>query len=157
MPEPPAPEEIARWQRWFAVECNNHAWSQTARAERTAASDREMLYAAYAAAYHWSKVGTALNDARAELLLAHVHALLGEAAPALAYARRVLAYCENNPCEDWDLAFAHAELAHAAAVAGDHALHAEHYALARARGEAIADEEDRRVFLEEFARIPRPA
>jgi hypothetical protein len=54
------------------------------------------------------------------------------------------------------VAFTHAELAHAAAVAGDPALHAEHYALAQATGAAISEEEDRVVFMTELARIPAP-
>ncbi len=26
MPQQPGDEELARWQRWFAVELNNQAW-----------------------------------------------------------------------------------------------------------------------------------
>ncbi len=116
-----------------------------------------MLLAAYTAAFHWSKVGNELNFMRADLLLAHAHALLGHAAEALRYAQSVLVFCEANPCEDWDLAFAHTALAHAAVVAGDARLHRQHYALAQATGQAIKDQEDRDVFLAEFARIATPA
>jgi hypothetical protein len=156
MAEQPTREERERWERWFAVECNNAAWGLAAKEGREAEEEREMLWLAYAAALHWSKAGTPLHVARAELLLAHVHALRGEGETALRSARSCLAFFEGNPGEDWDLAFAHAEMAHAAAAAGDPALHARHHALARERGEAIRDPEDRRVFLEEFARIPAP-
>ncbi len=155
MSEKPSPEETARWHRWFAVDCNNLAWSLAGKATRTPAEDREMLNRAYAAAYHWSRVGQPVNDARADLLVAHVHALLGQAEMALACAQRCLAFFEREAAEDWDLAFAHAEVAHAAAAAGDGELHARHYALAQERGAAIADEEDRHIFLEEFERIPK--
>jgi hypothetical protein len=113
-----------------------------------------MLSAAYAAAFHWSKVGKPINDMRADLLLAHVHALVGKGAEALSYAKNCLIFCEKNACEDWDLAFAHAEVAHAAAVIGDAELHAEHYATAKELGGSLKEAEDRKIFAAEFSRIP---
>ncbi len=156
MTESPSLEIIAQMQRWFAVECNNACWDLIERKERSPREDREMLYCAYAAAYHWSKTGTPLNGARAELALAHTHGLLGHANLALEYARSALEYFENHPCEDWDLAFGHAALAFAAAVASDKVDHAWHYAEARRLGEAIADPQDRAIFMDSFARIPAP-
>jgi len=47
MPQPPSAEELSRWHRWFAVECNNRAWQLADQAERTAAEDDEMLNAAH--------------------------------------------------------------------------------------------------------------
>ena len=153
MAKQPTQKTIDKWQRWFAIDCNNRTWNLTSKPERTPDEDREMLLGAYAAAFHWSKIGKPINDARADLTLAHVHALLGHDI-SLYYAQRSLAFFENNAGEDWDLAFAHAEMAQAAAVIGDKESHARHYALARERGLAIQDEEDRNVFMEEFARIP---
>jgi hypothetical protein len=154
MTEQPAQAGIDQWHRRFAVEGNNHTWDLAARPERSPAENQDMLYSAYAAAFHWSKVGTPLHRARAEITLAHVHALLGQAELALSYARRSLAFFENNEGEDWDLAFAYAEMAHAAATGCDPALHAKYYALAQEQGRAIKDEEDQRIFLEELSRIP---
>lgn len=153
MAEAPTPEMIARMHRFFAVECNNGSWDLIEKADRTEQDNRNMLYMAYSAAYHWSIVGTPLNGARADMLLSQVHSYLGEGNAALVYARRALNFCENNPCEDWDLAFAHAGLALAASVAGEADLHRRHYALAIQHGEAIQDEEDRRIFIESFAKI----
>ena len=45
-------------------------------------------------------------------------------------------------------------MAHAAAAKGDAKLHALHHASAKERGVEIKDDEDRRIFFEEFARIP---
>lgn len=151
-----ASEEIARWHRHFAVDANNQAWDLAAQATRTAEEDQAMLNAAYTAAYHWAEVGTPLNWARADVALAHVHALLGHSRLALEHAWRCLAFFDANPQEgeDWDRAFAYAVLAHAAAAAGDRELHADAYARAAALGHAIADAEDRSIFLDEFARIP---
>lgn len=154
MDEQPTQETIERWHRWFAVECNNTAWNLTSKQDRTADEDQEMLNLAYASAYHWSEVGQPINIARGNITLSHAHSLLGDGDLALGYARRALEFFEHNECEDWDLAFAHLEIALAAAVEGEESLHAEHYATARSLGEAIQDEEDRHVFMDEFDRIP---
>lgn len=154
MTEPPSQETIDRWHHHFAVECNNRAWDLSNQATRTVIEDDEMLSAAHAAAFHWSKVGQAVHGARADVTLAHMHALLGHGPLALHYARRCLTFFESEPCEDWDLAFAHAEMAHAAAASGDAELHARHYAEATERGAAIQDAEDRAAFEAELARIP---
>jgi hypothetical protein len=151
------PDEIAKAHRWFAVECNNRGWDLASQASRTPAEAQEMVFAAHAAAFHWAKVGAPLNFMRADLLLAHAHALTGSPAEALRYAERVLLFCQTNPCEDWDVAFAYAAMALAAFAGGDRARHRKFYALAAAQGPAIKDREDREVFLAEFARLPRPA
>lgn len=147
-------ETTAFWQRRFAVDCNNRAWALSSQGARNQDEDREMLDAAHAASFHWGKIGAAVNRARADVLLAHVHALLGHGQQALAHARDCLAFFEAGNGEDWDLAFAHLEMALAAAAAGDPALHAAHYAVAARLGAAIEDPEDREVFLAELARIP---
>jgi hypothetical protein len=152
--EQPDKETIDKWHRWFAVECNNRAWDLAAAAGRSPEEDREMLDTAHASAFHWAKVGRPVNGMRAELLLANVHALLGHGAEALSYARRCLAFCEGNECEEWDVAFSHVQMALAAAVAGERELHAKHYATARQLGSALQEEADRKVFAGEFSRIP---
>jgi hypothetical protein len=151
------PEETKKMHRWFAVECNNRAWDLVVKPGRTPAEVQELRLAAHAAAFHWSKIGTPLNDMRAEVLLAHVSALLGQGAESLRYAGQVLQYCQSNPCEDWDLAFAYMEMALASSVVGDSTAHRRFHALAAAQGADIKDAEDRTVFLAEFARIPPPA
>jgi len=154
MNDEPGPEMIEKWHRRFAVECNNHTWDLIDKPKRTAAEDQEMLNNAYASLYHWSNAGTPIHIARGDVNLAHVHALRGEGEMALRYAQSCLAFFENNAGEDWDLAFAHAEMAFAAAVKGDAELHARHYSEAKRRGEAIQEEEDRKVFLDVLSRIP---
>ena len=149
----PSPEDIAKFHRYFAAQCNNRAWDLASQNQRTADEEREMLNAAYAAAFHWSKVGTPINDARADMTLAHVHSLLGNGDQALYYAGRCLSFFEQNEGEDWDLAFAHAEMALATATCGDHDTCRKHVALAQETGATIKNDEDRKAFDEEFARI----
>ena len=59
---------------------------------------------------------------------------------------------EGNPdaVEDWDRAFAYDSLARAYAAGGDTAAARETREQAQTAGEAIADEEDREVFLNWF-------
>ena len=79
MAERPSDEEIAKWHRWFAIECNNRGWELADMESRDTAQDTEMLHCAHAAAFHWDKIGTEVNVARAASLLAQVHALMGNA------------------------------------------------------------------------------
>jgi hypothetical protein len=157
MPDMVSPEEVAKWNRWFAVECNNRAWRLAEQDARTRDEDEEMLHCAHAAALHWGRVGTDLHRNRAAMLLAHVHALLGDGANALRYARPAFAYVERNESPAWEVAFAHAVLANAAAAAHDRALHAQHYNAARELGAALPDPEDRSIFEATFRVVPAPA
>lgn len=152
----PTPDEIARFHRWHAVECNNLAWKLSEQTSRTPAEDDLMLDAAHASAFHWGQVGSELNQARAQMLLGQVHAALGLGTTAWAYARRSYEYLAAHEPPDWELAFVHAVLAHAASAAGDAALHQQHYALAEQLGQAIADPEDKAVFQHTFQHVPRP-
>ena len=156
MSDQPAPEEINAWHKRFAASCNNSAWNLIEKPERTAAEGREMIYLAYAAAYHWSVVGTPVNHARAEILLAHALALFGKGDDAKEYARSALSFFEAGNGEDWDIPFAHLEMALAAASQGDYDRHRLHYDLARSTGEVISEQEDRDIFFHELARIPPP-
>lgn len=90
------------------------------------------------------------------MLLGHVHAALGAGRTALVYAQQSLDYLAAHEPEQWEIAFAHAILAHAAFAAGDAALHRRHYAKALELGRAIADPEDQEIFFNTFNLIPRP-
>jgi hypothetical protein len=151
-----APEELARWTRWFAIECNNRAWRLAEAQRRTGDEDEEMLHSAHAAALHWGRVGTELHKARATMLLGHVHALLGHGAIARDYARKSFEYVASHDSPAWEVAFAHAVLANAAAAARETQLHSRHYAMAKALGAALSDAEERAIFDATFAAIPAP-
>jgi hypothetical protein len=157
MAQAPAAEDVRKWHKWFAVECNNRAWRLAEQTARTPAEDEEMVHAAHAAALHWSKVGTALHQARAAMLLGQVHALVGDGKRALHYARESFAFVsaqEDTP--GWEIAFAHAVLANAAAANDEHSLHHTHYARAKALGGALNDDEERAIFEATFRTVPAP-
>lgn len=149
-------QDVATWHRRFAVDANNRAWQLSEAATRSGAEDQAMLEAAHAAAYHWRKIGTDVHVARAEMLLAHVHALLGHGTIAMPYARASFASVTSRESPDWEIAFAHAVLANAASAAADAPLHAHHYALAKKLGTSLASAEERQIFDATFSRIPIP-
>lgn len=115
-----------------------------------------MLHAAHAAAWHWARVGTELNGARANMLLGMAHALAGDGPLALRYATSSFNYFNEHEAPTWEQAFAHAALAAAAKAAGNAGLHAEHHAEAERLGAAIADAEERAIFMRSFNQVPRP-
>ena len=117
---------------------------------------RELLFVAYAAAHHWSQVGTAVHVARAELLLTRAHALSGHGDLAMHYARSAFDFITGHESEGWELAFAHAGIAEAAAVCGEVSMHRNFYASAKALGDALPDQGDRSVFFASFDRLPVP-
>jgi len=156
MAERPSPEDIARWHQWFAAACNNRAWELIERPSRAPSEVHEMLHAAHAAAWHWTRVGTSLQEARANMLLGMAHALAGEGVLGLRYAMLAFNYFNEHEAPDWEQAFAHATLAAAAHAAGQADLHVEHYAEAARLGEAIADAEDRAVFMRSFQQVSKP-
>ncbi|MEQ1758828.1 MAG: hypothetical protein ABL986_10950 [Vicinamibacterales bacterium] len=155
MADPEVDETRRQWHKRFAVDANNRAWALSELPTLTEDEQREMLVAAHASAYHWSVIGTPTHHARADLLLGRVYALLGHGGPAQQFASRALAGISASQPEMWELAFAHAVQANAAAIAGDASTHADHYARASRLGEQL-DGEDRDIFLKTFSLIPVP-
>jgi hypothetical protein len=155
MTNKPDPNEVRKWHEWFAVECSKTTWKLIGKTERTAAVDRQMLYVAHAAAFHWSMVGAPLDQARAELALSRVFAILGHATDALRYAQRFLAYCDNNPCDERDVALGYVAMSHAGALLRDKGMHGEFYQAAEEKARALETEQDLRSVEVELARVPR--
>jgi hypothetical protein len=117
--------------------------------------DEEMLNAAHASALHWAQAGTELNRMRATMLLAEVHALLGNGKSALAYAVAMRDFFLNqDDTPDWEIAFTHAIHAHAAHVAGETETHGTAYREAQEALDAISDPADRKIVQQTFDHIP---
>jgi hypothetical protein len=148
-------EEIQKWHRRHAVAANNRAWELSEQAELGTAEKTELLLAANAAAYHWSKIGTKTQIALAEVLLGRTFAILGQGNLAMQFAASAFTYFSSHDCETWELAFAHAILAHAATVSGDAPLHRTHYEKAKGLGD-LCGEQDKSLFLATFNLIPPP-
>ena len=147
--------DTAAAHRWFAIETNNAvwAWLEALPTASTASPADPILHAAHASYFHWSQIGTVINQARAASLVANVHATLGSSSLATAFANECFELLDQagDDATDWDLAFAHDSLARAYAASG-RADAADQHARARAAGDAIADPEDKAVFDDWFNR-----
>jgi uncharacterized protein HemY len=153
-----SPELDAAGHRRLGVELFNRVWTLIEKADRTPAETDEMIHAAHASRYHWSKAGTAANLGRGEWQVARVYSVLGRGEPARWHAARCLAYVEAavaaGEADDWDLPAAYEAMARAAAVAGDPGeavtwRDRAHEALAR-----VADPADREVVEGDLATLP---
>jgi hypothetical protein len=154
-PDPP-PDPALETHRALAVELYNRAWELLAIEARTADQDDELVSAAHASAWHWSRAGTAANAARAHWLCSRVYARLGRGEPAVHHARRAneIVAAGGDGFEDWDAAAAAEAMARALAVTGDPAGCAAWKARAVLAVGAITDPEDRAVIEADLATLP---
>ena len=136
----------------FAKKINGLVWTLLEKPDRSNAEDWEMLPASHASLYHWLQVGTGLHHQRGEWLVSPVRTVLGNGNEAVVHADRCLELKEyyNNLMEDFDFAFAYESAAGANALAGNSKDAEKSIERAKSAGEAIAIEEDRVIFFNEF-------
>jgi len=136
----------------FAKSSFNRVWELLENKARSPEEDQEMLLAAHASLYHWTKAGTAVHYQRGSWMISRVHQALREPEPCLAWALQCLEITEDHPSdmEDFDLAYAQEGLARAYALAGDQEKALRHWQQAAELGEKITDPEDRKIFLADF-------
>jgi hypothetical protein len=141
---------------YFAQSTNSRVWKLLEKPDRTQAENDEMLHAAHACIYHWGVAGTAVHQQRGEWLISRVHILLGHANEALRHAERCFELTESNKSlmQDFDIAYALEGMARAHAMIGDRKAAEEFMALARQAGRAIANAEDRSIFMGDFENAP---
>ncbi len=156
--ETTTPELDVVAHRLLAVELFNHVWTLIEKADRTPAETDEMIHAAHASRYHWSKAGTTVNFGRGEWQVARVYAVLGRGEPARWHAARCLAYLQAasaaGEADDWDLPAAYEVMARAAAVAGEGAEATTWRDRAREALAGIADPADRELIEGDLATLP---
>jgi DNA-binding transcriptional MerR regulator len=146
-----SPEE----ERQVAVDLFNHVWELLETPDRTLEQDDRMLHAAHASRFHWERVGTATNLAIGEWQVSRVYSVLGRAEPALHHGARCLAICEAEDVAPFYRAEAYEAIARAHAVAGDRVASASAEAEAWRAAERIEDEEERQMFAQDMATVPR--
>jgi DNA-binding transcriptional MerR regulator len=145
----------AEEERQVAVDLFNHTWELLETVDRTVEQDDRMVHAAHASRFHWERVGNATNLAIGEWQISRVYSVLGRTEPALHHARRCLEICEAGDVAPFYVAEAYEAAARAHAVAGDRAGAAEAEAQAWRAAEAIEDPEERQMFEQDMATIPR--
>lgn len=133
----------------FAKRFNGEVWNLLEKKDRTQEEDERMIAAAYASNFHWSFVGTEVNQQRGEWILARVYTVLGEAPLAVKHASRCLELTNNfkEKMEDFDIAFAYEGIARAQALAGDGEEAKVYLEMAKKAGAEIADSEDKEIFV----------
>jgi DNA-binding transcriptional MerR regulator len=148
----------AATHRRLGIDLFNHTWTLIEKASRTPAETDEMIHAAHASRYHWSRAGTTANLGRGEWQCSRVYATLGRGEPAVWHARRCLEYSEAaaaaGEAESWDVPSSYEAMARALAVAGDRAAAEEWRSRARAAVAAIAEPEDRQIIEQDLATLP---
>ena len=147
--------DLIKWHQYFAIECNNRAWDLSTQT-RNDAEDMEMLNAAHASALHWAAIGKELNNMRATMLLAEVHALLGYGKTALVNAEKMREYFLGIDTPDWEIAFVHTIYAHAAYASGETTIHKTAYQEALNALNTISDNQDREIVQKTFDGVARP-
>jgi hypothetical protein len=142
--------------RALGVALYNHVWTLLETADRTPAQVDEMIHAAHASRFHWSRAegSEPVNLARGEWQCSRAYAVLGRGEPALWHARRCLAINEANGSADWDIASAYEAMARASLVVGDLDAAADWKARATAALDAIADQDDREIIEGDLAALP---
>ena len=152
---PDDPLDPAR-HRSIGIGLFNHVWTLLEKPDRSAGEDDEMIHAAHASRFHWSRAEGVepANLARGEWQLSRVYAVLGRAEPAMWHARRSLAIVEDHAIGDFDLAAAYEAIARASAVADDREAAASWKARAVQALDAIVDAEDREPIEQDLATLP---
>ena len=144
--------------RRLGIDLFNHTWTLIEKAARSPAETDEMIHAAHASRYHWSKAGTTANLGRGEWQCSRVYATLGRGEPAVWHARRCVEYSEAaaaaGEAESWDVPSSYEAMARALAVAGNRTEAEEWRARARAAVAAIAEPEDRQIIEQDLATLP---
>ena len=143
---------LAEAHRKFAMASNGLVWKLLDQPERSPDDEAAMLNAAHTSLFHWQHAGTAIHTQRGEWLLSHVYAVLKDAPACMRHALRCQALTDAHPEEmkDFDLAYALEALARAYALSGSQSAARDYYTRAAAAGEAIANEEDRKIFTGDF-------
>ena len=145
-PEVPVSEH-AEWGR----RANQRVWELLGDGKPAEETIDELIHAVHASQWHWSHGGGSLEAQRAEWLLSHVYAVLGNAPAALRHAQRCLKITEAEGYEDFDRAYAFEAMARAYTVSGDTTNANTWRARAVEAGTLIADDEDRKIFESDLA------
>lgn len=142
------------WHRYFAVECHQTVWKLLEKPQRSPADDLMMLHAAHASYFHWLHVGKPENEVRGEWMCSRVYAVLHQPDSALRHAQQALVLCEKHDIKGFDLAYAYEAMARAYAAAGQRYAARQFHVLANGAGMEIADEEDRKIFVQDLHAEP---
>lgn len=138
---------------YFSKHCFNEAWQLIDRTDRSREDNEQMIRLAHVSLWHWSQ----RSDCSDENLsigywqASRVYALVGQAENARRYAQMCLKKTpEDRP---FYLGYAYEALARAESLAHNTAEAKAHLAAAWKQAEGIADEEDKKVLVDDLTSL----
>jgi len=153
MAEKEAKFTVLEFHKKMAVETNNGIWPVLDAEKPNREQLEEAMHMAHASRFHWGKVGSAVNLARADYMISRVYCAMGRGEPALFHARRCLEICEENGIGDFDLAFAYEVIARAYGAAGSQGKCKKYRGLAQEAIDEVEKDEDRKICQGELDKV----
>ena len=147
--------EVQSAHKHFSATCFNRAWEYIDKTDRSQEDDLNMLLTALASLWHWKQREdvTATNLSVGYWQVARVYALMGQVENARQFGLLSLHESLKEGVEPFYLGYSHEALARADALSGDHERKATHLRLAREACAKIADQEAKKMLLDDMATI----
>jgi hypothetical protein len=133
----------------------NRCWDLL-ESTRSQDDDVELLTAAFASRYHWTRVGDAEKLIISDWMIARAASAVGDGELALRFAQRAHSEAQETEVPDWLSASTAEGVARAFATRGDASEFANWFALATRLVDVIADPEDRDLIASQLAEIEAP-
>lgn len=140
--------------KYFGADFHNTAWTYIEKENKTKEDIEDMIGYVHSSLLHWKLFsgGTIVNVQRGEYMVAKAYTVAGNKTEALAHAKRCQELTETHAgkMEDFDFAFANEVMAAAHKLSGNKEEFQKYKDLAEKTGNEIKDEEDRKIFFNEF-------
>ena len=142
--------------QFMGVELNMQTWNLLEKKDRDEKDDKRMIYFAKASLYHWRQSSNyqPVNEQRGQWLISHVFAVLNHGDEALMHAKTCMDITMNESLKDFDLAYAYEGKARAYASLGQLAKMNKCFLNAKAFGDKIIKDEDRKLFFSDLHSEP---
>ena len=140
----------------LAINLNQETWGLLEREDRTDNDDQRMITFAKGSLYHWQRSPNCrpVNHQRGEWLISHVYAVLNRGKEALFHAEICMDITMNESLIDFDLAYAYECKARAYAALDSPQKMNKCYSNAKASGEKIKKNKDKKLFFSDFYSEP---
>ena len=145
-----------KMHHYMGRQMNNQTWSLLGKTDRSEDDDEKMVYFAKASLYHWRKSPQfePVNEQRGQWMIAHVFAVLNRGEKALTHAETCMDITMNESLKDFDLAYAYECKARAYASLNQSEKMNKCFLNAKAAGETIKKDTDRKLFFSDLQREP---
>ena len=140
----------------LAINLNQETWGLLEREDRTDNDDQRMITFAKGSLYHWQRSPNCrpVNHQRGEWLISHVYAVLNRGKEALFHAEICMDITMNESLIDFDLAYAYECKARAYAALDSPQKMNKCYSNAKASGEKIKKNKDKKLFFSDLYSEP---